>query len=376
MKPTIRIVTRVALAIFAFSAAASAGPRHEEARGDHAVFVQTNDPAGNAVAVFDRHRDGRLTFSGTFPTGGNGSRAVGAPSDPLASQNSLVFDRSHQLLFAVNAGSDTVSVFQVDGDQLELTQVVSSAGPFPVSIAVDRNLVYILDAGLAGAVSGFRIDDDHLEPLPDSTRSLGLANTNPPFFLSSPAQLGFTPDGKHLLVTTKTANTVEVYAVEHDGRLSSQPVQNPEAPVPFPFLFDGDDRLVLVNAGNSSLATFNIGRDGALDPAGAAVPDGQVAGCWLVSARDFHYVANTGSSDISQFRVRGDGTVALVNPSAAGGIPGATDMATASGGRFLYVLSGTSATVYAYEVEGDGSLTFLGTAAVPGGANMEGIAAN
>jgi len=113
-----------------------------------------------------------------------------------------------------------------------------------------------------------------------------------------------------------------------------------------------------------------------LVPRGAPVPDGQAAACWIVAARDFAYVANTGSNDISQYRVRGDGSAVLVNAIAASGIPGATDMTTASGGNFLYVLSGTSSTVYAYRVEGDGSLTILQTVPVPGGANMEGIAAN
>ena len=170
-----RIATTLAIAVFASSAATNAA--------DHAVFVQTNAPAGNAIVVYDRSHDGTLTLAATVPTGGNGSRAIGAPSDPLASQNSLVYDRSHQLLFAMNAGSDTVSVITVDGDELELTQVVSSGGPFPVSIGVQNNLAYVLDAGLTGFVSGFRIDDDHLEPIEASTRTLGLANTNPPFFL-------------------------------------------------------------------------------------------------------------------------------------------------------------------------------------------------
>src|SRR3954468_2646952 len=138
----------VATVLIASSAAASAEPRRDDRGTDHAVFVQTNDPAGNSIVVFDRSHDGTLTLAGTFPTGGKGSRAVGAPSDPLASQGSLVYDRSHQLLFAVNAGSDTISVFQVDGDELELAQVVSSGGPFPASIAVRRNLLYVLDAGL------------------------------------------------------------------------------------------------------------------------------------------------------------------------------------------------------------------------------------
>ena len=65
-----------------------------------------------------------------------------------------------------------------------------------------------------------------------------------------------------------------------------------------------------------------------------------------------------------------------MNAAAASGIPGATDMVTTNGGRFLYVLSGTTSTVYAYRVEGDGSLAFIQTVPVPGGANMEGIAAN
>ena len=65
-----------------------------------------------------------------------------------------------------------------------------------------------------------------------------------------------------------------------------------------------------------------------------------------------------------------------MNATAASGVPGATDMTTANGGKFLYVLSGSSSTVYAYRVESDGSLTFIQTVAVPDGANMEGIAAN
>jgi len=382
VKSLIRIATILALAVAVPNSGTAAkrnmndAARDGEAGARHAVFVQTNNPTGNAIAVYDRGSDGMLTFVGSHPTGGNGSRAIGATSDPLASQQSLLYDRSHRLLFAVNAGSDTVSVFDVDGDQLELNQVVPSGGPFPVSVAVHGNLAYVLDAGLAGFVSGFRIEQDGVEPIDGSTRTLGLANTNPPFFLSSTAQIGFTPDGKHLLVTTKSLGMVDVFAVRQDGQLSVQPVRNPEAPLPFPFLFGSDRLLVLVNAGNSSVATFTVGQDGALSPAGAPVSDGQAAACWIVEARAFQYVANTGSNDISQYRVRGDGSIELVNATAASGIPRATDMTTADGGRFLYVLSGGSGTVYAYSVGPNGSLTLIQTVPVPDGANIEGIAAN
>ena len=179
-----------------------------------------------------------------------------------------------------------------------------------------------------------------------------------------------------MLVTTKISNTVDVFAVDDDGRLAAQPVRNPEAPLPFPFLFGPDNLLVLATAGDSSVSTFSVGRDGTLVRKGGPVPDGQAAACWIVSAHEFHYVANTGSNDVSQYRVRGDATVTLVNATAATGIPGATDMTTAGGGKFLYVLSGTSSTVYAYQVQSDGSLGFIQTVAVPDGANMEGIASN
>ena len=382
MKRLIRIATILASAVLVSSAARAAPDNdlNDDSRDDagarHAVFVQTNDPRGNSIAVYDRGPDGRLTFATSYPTGGKGGRAAGATSDPLASQGSLVYDRPHRLLFAVNAGSDTVSVFDVDGSRLELNQVVPSGGPFPVSVAVRGNLAYVLDAGLAGFVSGFRIDRGGVEPIEGSTRTLELANANPPFFLSSPAQVGFTPDGKHLLATTKSFNLVEVFQVQRDGQLSAEPVRNPEAPVPFAFLFGPGRLLVLNTAGNSSLATFTVDPSGTLDPVGAPVSDGQAAACWVVEARGFQYVANTGSSNVSQYRVRGDGTVVLVNATAASGIPGATDMATADGGRFLYVQSGSSSTVFAYRVGENGSLTFIQTIPVPDGASMEGIAAN
>lgn len=383
MKSLIRIATILALAALGSSSGIAATQEEGDAERDvggagtrHAVFVQTNNPAGNAIAVFDRSADGMLTFAGSHPTGGNGSRAVGAPSDPLASQGSLVYDRAHRLLFAVNAGSDTLSAFDVAGDQLELNEVVPSGGPFPVSVAVHGNLVYVLDAGLAGFVSGFQIERGSVEPIDGSTRSLGLANTNPPFFLSSPAQVGFTPDGKQLLVTTKSFGMVDVFELEQGGQLSAQPVRNPEAPVPFPFIFGPGRLLVLVNAGNSSVGTFIVDQDGTLRPAGVPVPDGQAAACWIAEARGFEYVSNTGSNDISQYRVRGDGSVELVNATAAMGIPGVTDSTTAGGGKFLYVLSGSSGTVYAYSVGPNGSLTLIQTVPVPDGANIEGIAAD
>src|SRR2546425_117423 len=72
MKHPTRIATTLAIAVFASSATTNAA--------DHAVFVQTNAPDGNAIVIYDRSQDGTLTLAAAAPTGGNGSRAVGAPS--------------------------------------------------------------------------------------------------------------------------------------------------------------------------------------------------------------------------------------------------------------------------------------------------------
>src|SRR5438445_12899020 len=108
--------------------AAQAAFADDHARRDrtrNVVFVQTNEPTGNRIVVYDRGDDGRLTPAGTYATGGNGSAALpGTETDHLASQASLVYDAAHRLLIAVNAGSDTVSAFRVRGDRLRLMAVV------------------------------------------------------------------------------------------------------------------------------------------------------------------------------------------------------------------------------------------------------------
>ena len=341
------------------------------------VFVQTNEPTGNHVVVYDRNHDGGLTQAGTYATGGNGGIATpGTESDHLGSQGSLVYDRGHELLFAVNAGSDTFSVFRVHHDRLALEQVLPSGGSFPASIAVDRNVLYVLNAGDAGTLQGFRITGHRIHSLADSTRTLGLANSDPPFFLSSPGQVGFTPDGRQLVVTTKASgNMLDVFAVGHDGLLSTTPTSNTSAtPVPFAFTFQpGTQRLVDGEAGLSTVTTYAVQPSGALsDPRSQS--DGQAALCWITRVRDHYYVSNTGSNTISAYRIQRDGQPVLTAGVAATTELGPVDSA-ASGNRFLYVQTGTSGTVDEFRIEGDGTLTKIGVVTgLPAG--QEGIAAN
>ncbi|TMD40400.1 MAG: hypothetical protein E6I89_03640 [Chloroflexi bacterium] len=358
-----------AAVVVAIPAQAAGGSDDSSGRG---VFVQTNDPSANSIAAYHRNEDGSLTFAESYSTGGRGGREAGAGSDPLATQGSLTLVPDAGLLLAVNAGSDTISVFHVDGDRLELRQVLPSGGPFPTAFAVQDNLVYVLDAGGQGFVSGYRIAGGRLHPIEGSTRTLLLGNAPVPFFLSSPAEVGFTPGGEHLIVTTKTHNTVDVFSAGPDGRLSAAPVKNAEAPVPFAFVFDHEGRLILNFAGTSSLETFTVNSDNTITPVSAPVSDTQAALCWVTAARGYEYTSNTGSGSVSQFRINPDGTVVLVNAVAASGIPGATD--SAATGRFLYVQSGLLSTVHVFSIGSGGSLTPVQVVAVPGGGSQEGIA--
>jgi hypothetical protein len=95
----------------------------------------------------------------------------------------------------------------VEGSNVRLDQVLGSRGEFPDSIAAHGNLVYVVNAGGAGSVSGFSIVGQLVVPIPGSTRSLGLDNTNPPNFHMSPGQVIFSPNGSELLVSTPDPST-------------------------------------------------------------------------------------------------------------------------------------------------------------------------
>src|SRR2546430_1610129 len=148
--------------------------------GPGAVYTLTNQVAGNAVAVFTRGADGRLTSAGTVATGGTGTGAG------LGSQGAVVLSDDGRRLFAVNAGSNDVSVFTVGAAGLSLASRTSSGGTLPVSLTVHGNELYVLNAGGSGNISGFTVDNSggltpiagpppppprpHVRPAPGSVR--------------------------------------------------------------------------------------------------------------------------------------------------------------------------------------------------------------
>jgi len=372
VRHVLRSVAGAALLTAAVAAPAVAAHGDHQSRGA-AVFVQTDSPAGNRVLAYHRAWNGTLTYVASYATGGDGATAQGATADPLASQGSLVTADDGHVLLAVNAGSDTVSVFGVDGTHLTLRQTIASDGDFPASIAVHDNLVYVLNAGGQGSVAGFRLDHGRLHALHGSWRTLNLGNTTPPNYLASPGQVLFSPDGRQLVVTTKAStSSIDVFRVGRHGRLSATPTANPSAtPVPFAFVWGPNDQLVVSEAGKSYVSTYTLGANGTTSLLGSA-PDGQAASCWITEARGVFFVSNAGSANVSSYTLNAAGQPVLVG-IAATTQAGTTDSATAEQGRFLYVENGGAGSVSEFAVSSTGQLTGIGTlTGLPTG--IEGIA--
>ena len=346
-----------------------------------AVYVLTNQ-VENTVAVFGRTSAGMLSPAGEFSTGGAGdpvAQPQDPPSDPLASQGALVLSQGNQFLFAVNAGSNQISVLRISSSGLDLIDVVDSGGVRPISLAVHENLLYVLNEGGSPNITGFTVEDDGaLTPLAGSTQPL-IGDT-----AADPAQVSFNPDGTLLVVTEKAGNRIDTYTVDDNG-LASAPIENASSGMtPFGFAFNNPGFLVVSEAfggapSASAASSYSAENDGVLSVISASVPNSQTAACWVAITNNGHsaFVSNTASGTISNYDVTSnDGSLTLINPIAADGGPDSAlrDMALSNNSHFLYVQAAGGQEVRSFRVEHDGSLTLIDTdSGLPFGA--QGIAA-
>ena len=120
-------LTRRGLVGAAAAAAVLGAAQPAFAAGSGAVYALSNETQ-NAVITFDRGADGSLHQRSATLTGGAGSNAG------LGTQSALV--RSHGFVLAVNAGSNSVSVFRVGRHGLRLADVQASGGSRPVSVSI------------------------------------------------------------------------------------------------------------------------------------------------------------------------------------------------------------------------------------------------
>ncbi|MBW8801608.1 MAG: hypothetical protein JF597_51175 [Streptomyces sp.] len=364
-----------AVGLFTFAAgatSASAAEPHHRGAGQHAVFVEANDPAGNTIAVYDRQADGTLSAAGRYATGGTGGVLTGSVADHLASQGAVTVDRHRHLLYAVNAGSNTVTVFSIRGDRLDRLQVVGTGGTFPVSVAVHRGVVYVLNARDGGSIQGFRQVGPFLVRIPSWNRALGLDPSATPEFVNTPGQVTFSPSGRQLVVTTKAnGNQIDVFGIDRFGGASAVPTINVDpGNVPFAVSFDPAGRLDVAEAGDNAVASFALHADGTLTLVDREFT-GQKATCWIARHGSHLYLDNAGSGSVSEVDVTATG---LQVGTATATDPGTID-ATVSG-DYLYVETGGKGIVDEFAIGQDGGLTAIGSVTVAGAVGGEGIAAS
>jgi 6-phosphogluconolactonase (cycloisomerase 2 family) len=303
---------------------------------------------------------------GTVATGGLGT------GSGLGSQGSLALGKGARTLYAVNAGSDSVTVFQLGGDAPQAVQVIGSGGRHPISLAARDDVLYVLNAGGAvgdmDQISGFQIGDaGRLQSLTGSNRPLSAANVGP-------AQVGFNHDERTLVVTEKSTSLIDTFLVHRNGE-ATLPITQPSAgTTPFGFAFNKKGYLIVSEAhggpaGTSAVSSYRLNSDtGLLTVISPSVPTNQAAACWIAITKsdEFAFTTNTGSGTISGFSIdKHTGALSAITPGGITGVTGGAPIDEATvGNSFLFALTITASQgqVAGFQINKDGSLVALGAA--------------
>jgi 6-phosphogluconolactonase len=343
-----------------------------------AVYTMNNAASANYILVYDRGEDGTLTRADSVSAGGQGSGPHPVfGTDPLESQDALILSDDNRWLFAVNAGSNSVSSFRVDDDgSLTRLSTVSSGGTMPVSLAARGNVLYVVNGMGGGSISGFRVGTDGtLTALAGSTRALSGAA------ITGPGSIRISPDGRTVVVTEKPTNRLVLYGLGTDGVPTSGPtVVNSPGPTPFGADFDANGRYILSigNIGPNRAAVPDGSAAGSLSfPSAtaatvisASVPTTETAACWVQITPDgrYAYTTNTGSGTITGYSISGTGALTRLTADGRTGDTGAMsqplDMAYADG--YLYALTAGDRGIDVFRVNGDGTLTAMASSGVAG----------
>jgi 6-phosphogluconolactonase len=191
-----------------------------------AVYTMTNAATGNAIQMYARAADGALISAGTFLTGGLGTGAG------LGSQGAIALSSDGRWMFVVNAGSNEISSFAVKDGGLTLVDKASSEGSDPISLTYQRGLLYVLNAGNAGDITGFWVSPTgHLFHIPGSTRFLSNHGVGS---APGPEEISFNPNGRLLVVTEKGSNLIDTYPVEYGLAFGPQ-IHNSSGSAPYGF---------------------------------------------------------------------------------------------------------------------------------------------
>lgn len=302
--------------------------------GTGSVYVMDNDPSSNHILVFNRRPNGTLMGPKKVATHGRGT------GGGLGSQGSIISDGEY--VYVCNAGSNTISVLRIVGKNLKFVDKTSSRGTMPISLSVHGNVIYVVNAGGDGNISGFKLGLGGLNYIPYSTQSLS-SNA------AGPAQISFNAAGDQLVVTEKATNMITTYAVDENGRAGAGTSYPSAGVTPFGFEFSPAGDIIVSEAfgGNtnaSAVSSYSLESDGMVNLIDGPEATNQTAACWVVVTSDgeFAYASNTGSASVTGYHIGDNGKLHLLNADGVTGEvgDGPIDMDMSPNSKFLYVLNG------------------------------------
>jgi 6-phosphogluconolactonase len=374
---------RIVLPLLA-AAALLSPPAASAASPAAALYAMTNQPH-NQIVVFARGANGSISVVQRVDTGGAGSlNNPPFPQDHLDADNEIELTADGTLLFAVNAGDDTVSSFRVSTQgRLTLADRKPSGGHHPVSLDSYKGLLYVVnELDQAGNdVSGLRYTSDGtMSPIPGSTSSLATPFTPDNgfgFAAPLPSQVIFSPDGRELTVPERTSNgfqgQMDTFAIAANGKPGRVQANASNAFIPFGLAWDPNGHLIVANAGSPFVDPQFQGSASSYSRSGTTVTaidnksSNGLATCWvsITSNGKYAFMSNQHSQDLSRFAIGQNGQLTLLGKVPTSG-PGA-DTALTSDSSYLYVLDVLNANgsggalIDSYRVRPDGGLVHLAT---------------
>jgi len=336
------------------------------------VYVLNNPNGTNSISMYMRDEDGKLTLEGTKLIGGMGTGAH------LGTQGALI--RANHYLFAVDAGSNQISVVDDSYGALTLKGVYSSGGADPVSLSYKDGHLYVVNAGnttTAGNVMGFNFDDGKLMPIAGSDRPLSAAQPGP-------AEVAVSPDGNALVVTEKGTNSIDTYHINGNGSLEAGLFTPATGATPFGFAFNpAHSEEFLVSdafggaAGAGAVTSYKSVNGKNLSVIQGPVANTQSAPCWVAFTPngDYAFVTNTASSNVSVIQVNDNGTVVVKNTASTGVGSAPAEVSVSQYGHFVFVLDGVTNTISVFTFH-NGMLTAVPQTGITLPASAVGLANN
>ena len=325
---------------------------NEQQRQNSFVYILGNDAAQNSVLCYRQQSNGHLSLETTVMSGGTGN------GGGLGSQGAVITDKSKGLLFAVNAGDNTISSFTIGNNgHPTLVSTVPSGGVRPISVTQHMNKLYVVNAG-SNSIHGFTIGlGGILNPIVGSMQSTG----------AGAAQISFSPNGNYLYVTEKATNMISRFMVNSNGMAGLATSIPSVGQTPFGFEFARNNYMIVSNAAGgapaaSSLTSYAGINNGNLNAVNGAVPSNQAAACWVATTKfgRYAFVTNTASDNISSYYIGHTGRLHLIHPAIVSG-DGPLDMVVTKNNFNAYTLCGGDHTIQEYSRTLLGGLSLIGS---------------